>query len=362
MALRFHWSFTQAGDTWRKARTYDSLSGVPDLQAHVEFARCAERNGIESLLLAFSFNRPDPVVLATAVGMATERIILMVACRPGVLSPVVFVQQINTVSALVGGRVSINVVAGHSPHEHAYYGDFLGHDERYDRAREFLDICRAFWRGEAEVTYEGRHYRIERGRLKTPFLAAEGSGPEIYLGGNSPPAEDLAARHASCLLRYPDTPERMRPGAAVLARTGTRAGVRIALVGRPTREEAVAAALAVQSRARELSQGQRRQFVGRTDSVAFRSTLALADAPDGEWLKPWLWTGAVPYVGEVCLVGSAADIAAALLEYGEAGVTDFLFSGWPDETEMDFFGGEILPLVRRAEQAAQPAAASRTAR
>ena len=87
MPLRFHWSLTQAGDTWRKARTYDALSGVPDFDAHVEFCRCAERNGIESLLLAFSFNRPDPLVLATALGMATESIILMVACRSGVFAP-----------------------------------------------------------------------------------------------------------------------------------------------------------------------------------------------------------------------------------------------------------------------------------
>jgi alkanesulfonate monooxygenase len=363
MALRFHWSFTQAGDTWRKARTYDGLSGVPDLEAHVEFARCAERNGIESLLLAFSFNRPDPIVLATAVGLETERITLMVACRPGVISPVAFVQQVNTVAALTGGRVSINVVAGHSPHEHAYYGDFLGHDERYERAGEFLDVCRAFWQGVGEVSYEGRHYRVERGRLETPFVSPNAAAPEIYLGGNSAQAEELAARHASCLLRYPDAPERLRPGAERLIRAGARAGIRIALVGRPSRDEAVAAALAVQARARELSQGQRRQFVDRTDSVAFRSTLDLADAAEGEWLKPWLWTGAVPFVGEVCLVGTAEEIAAGLLEYGAAGVTDFLFSGWPDEAEMDFFGREVLPRIRQAEEAAgQAAMAFRTAR
>ena len=43
---------------------------------------------------------------------------------------------------LTGGRVSLNIVAGHSPDEQRYYGDFLTHDERYERTDEFLTICR----------------------------------------------------------------------------------------------------------------------------------------------------------------------------------------------------------------------------
>src|SRR5438445_4547148 len=39
-----------------------------------------------------------------------QAIKFMIACRPGVVSPTVFVQQINTVSALTGGRVHINIV------------------------------------------------------------------------------------------------------------------------------------------------------------------------------------------------------------------------------------------------------------
>src|SRR4029077_9645182 len=99
----------------------------------------------------------------------------MVACRPGLITPTLFVQQVNTLSTLIGGRVSINIVAGHTPNELRYYGDSLPHDERYARTDEFLTICRAFWaRGEdGEVDFEGRHYRIDRGRLNTPFLAPE---------------------------------------------------------------------------------------------------------------------------------------------------------------------------------------------
>lgn len=351
MPLRFHWSLSQAGDRWRKAQAPAAQSGVPDLPAHVEFCRCAERNGIDSLLLAFSFARPDPVVLASALGVATTSVTLMIAGRPGVFAPAVFVQQINTLSALLGGRVSVNLVAGHSPHEHAYYGDFLGHDERYDRAGEFLDVCAAFWRrdGEvkAEVEHHGRYYQVEKGRLGTPFVSPGRTAPEIYLSGNSSQAEALAARHASCLLRYPDTPERLRESVRPLLDQGVEVGLRLAILGRPTGAEARRDAAAMLEQAASRSGTVRRDFVRRTDSVAFRSTLDLAESGGSPWLTPYLYTGLVPYLGEVCLVGSAGEIAAGLQELGDAGISQFLLSGWPDEEEMNFFGREILPILRR---------------
>lgn len=342
MPLRFHWSLSQAGDRWRKTLAPAAQSGVPNLPAHVEFCRCAERNGIDSLLLAFSFARPDPVVLASALGVATTSITLMIAGRPGVFAPAVFVQQINTLSALLGGRVSVNLVAGHSPHEHGYYGDFLGHDERYSRAGELLDICAAFWRRDGDVEYHGLYYQVEKGRLGTPFVSARRTAPEIYLSGNSPQAEALAARHASCLLRYPDTPERLRGSVRPLVDQGVEVGLRLAILGRPTGEEARRDAAALREEAARRAGTVRRDFVGRTDSVAFHSTLDLADG-DSPWLTSSLWTGLVPYLGEVCLVGSADDIATGILELADAGISQFLLSGWPDEEEMEFFGREILP-------------------
>ncbi len=90
----------------------------------------------------------------------------------------------------------------------------------------------------------------------------------------------------------------------------------------------------------------------KTDSVAFRLTLKLAEEDESKWLTPTLGAGLVPYFGEACLVGAADDIAAALIEFKRVGITQFLFSGWPDQEEMSFFGREILPRVRELESAA----------
>ena len=93
-----------------------------------------------------------------------------------------------------------------------------------------------------------------------------------------------------------------------------------------------------------------KEFAQRSDSVAFGSTLALAERKP-EWLTNCLWSGAVPYLGapSIALVGSFEEIADALWEYKQAGITQFLFMGWPDVDEMKLFSSEVLPLVRARE-------------
>src|ERR1044072_6211662 len=167
--LRFHWSMSAAGDATRATKARADVSGVPDLEAHVEFCRSAEQAGVEYLLTAFGSHPPDAGGLAAALGMASERIKFLVAVRSGVCSPTAFVQQINTISVLTGGRVGLNFVNGHSESEQRYYGDFLDHDQRYARGDEFLDVCRALWAGRGPVTYTGRHFRVEDAALNTPF-------------------------------------------------------------------------------------------------------------------------------------------------------------------------------------------------
>ena len=195
-------------------------SGVPDLKALAAFCRLAERCGIETVLTAFGFHRPDPIVLATALGMMTERITFLVAVRSGLGSPTAFVQQVNSVAAVTGGRIALNVVAGHTPDEQRGYGDFLAHDERYARTDEFLSVCRSLWTADGPVSFEGKYYqdpersaeyavRIRRGRARKFFLEVTRPRPPTW------------PRHASCLLRLPKAPIRMKPEVERLTAHGT---------------------------------------------------------------------------------------------------------------------------------------------
>ena len=351
--LRFHWSMSSAGDKLRRAKARTALSGIPDLDALVRFCRHAEDCGFESLLTAFSFARPDPLTLASALGMLTTKIKFMVAVRSGTISPTLFVQQVNTVASLTGGRICVNVVAGHTPDELHYYGDFLAHDERYERTDEFLAICNAFWRRESDVDYEGAHYRIAGGKLNVPFIAPDRSRPELFIGGNSTLAEDLAIRHCDCLWRMPEPVEKIRASAARVLRAGREVGILTSIIARSSRSAAVDAAQALIEEIGGEACTTHHQIERKLDSVAFTAMYRMA-RNEAAWPAPYLWTGAVPYFGapSIALVGSFDEIADALLAYKSAGISQFLFLGWPDLEEMTLFHDEVLPRVRALEEVA----------
>src|SRR5262249_43580514 len=156
MPLRFHWRLPQGGERAWASRSFQASlkeTGLPDLESQVDFCLRAEESGIDSLLIDFGWSKPDPMLLAAAIGRDAARIKFIIAYRSGIISPTSFVQQLNTLSCLINGRFSLNIVAGHSPEEQKYYGDFLPHDARYERTEEFLAVCHAFWKSDSDVNF-----------------------------------------------------------------------------------------------------------------------------------------------------------------------------------------------------------------
>ena len=324
-----------------------SPAALPDMEGWVKFARCAEESGIESVLLSFSRYEPDTILIACAVGRATKNLKFIVAYRMGLMQPTTFVQQINTLSGLIDGRVALNVVAGSSMAEQRGYGDFLEHDERYARAEEFLGICRSLWSKTGAVDFEGKYCRVEHAQLNTPFLAPDRDAPEIYISGHSEQAQQLALTRGSSWLRLIDTPEKLAPLVGRFRDQGIEVSLRLAIICRSTHEEAVKAGKAMLPD-EEISK-QERTILSTSDSQTLKSALAAAD--DVGWLSRNLWAGLVPYYGSsaMTLVGSPQDLADLFLEYKRIGITQFIISGWPKLDEMVIFGREVLPLVRKAE-------------
>jgi alkanesulfonate monooxygenase len=239
-------------------------------------------------------------------------------------------------------------VAGSSTAEQRGYGDFLDHDERYARADEFLAVCHRFWEGEGEVDFDGRYFRVEGGKLHTPFLGLERSGPEIYVSGHSEQAQQLALARGSCWLRLIDTPEKLRPIVTHFREQGVEVCLRLCVICRPTRDEAISAAEALLPD--DDTGRQERGILTRSDSQTLKQALAAAD--DVGWLSRNLWAGLVPFYGSsaITLLGSPEELAESFLEYKRIGVTQFIISGWPKLEEMNIFGREVLPLIRDAER------------
>lgn len=364
--LKIHWRLCQGGDAYNRSRgtmAVDSATALPQIEKQLAFANMAEKLGIDSLLVDFGYNKPDSIVLSTALGLMTEKIKLIIACRSGLMSPTYFVQQLNTLSSLIPGRLSLNVVAGHSPGEQKYYGDFMPHDQRFSRTEEYLTICRELWNNNREnqlstVDFTGKYYRIENARLNTPFTNATAAyattaarrRPELFIAGSSTQAQALTKKVGDTWISVAETPKAMAHDIEQMRSFGKEVAIRLSIICRPTKKEAVAAAY------RLIKSGERgeteKKFVRQSDSVGINRAYKRALDTDKNWLTECLWNGAVKTHGapSIALVGDAEEIAAAILEYKQLGISQMILSGWPQYEEMSIFGQEILPLLRRGEQ------------
>jgi alkanesulfonate monooxygenase len=359
MPLRFHWMLPKSNELEMtsvaaaarfrvESLSEGSPAAVPELPGWLRFGRHAEQAGIDSVLIAFSRYEPDPLLIACALGQGLARLGFIIAVRTGLVAPTLLVQQVNTLAGLIGGRVSLNLVAGSSRMEQRGYGDFLPHDERYARAEEFLAICAAVWRrgpNQPGVDFAGRHSRVEGAELRTPFVAPGRTAPEIHVSGHSEVAERLAACGASCWTRVIDTPEALRDPIARARAHGLEVCLRLCVICRPTRDEALS--VIDELLADPVVTGSDR--AARDDSQMYREALER----QASWLDDRLWAGLAAVRGPVwtTLVGTPDEVAAALLEYGRLGVTQFILSGWPELDEVERFGREVIPRVRAAEAA-----------
>jgi len=329
----------------REALLGASAAARPDIDGWTSFARRAEESGIESVLIALNSHEPDPLVVSCALGQATRNLRFIVAYRSGLVQPTSFVHQINTLSTLIQGRVAVNLIADNSTAEQHGYGDFLDHDEQTERNQEFLTICNAFWRNRSEVSFDGRHYRVEKGKLHTPFSARDRRAPEIYVSGHPASAERLALAGGTCLLRVADNPQQLRSWIAVARSREIEVCLRLCVVCRPTREEAVSVAQSL------LPEDEQAAAQKKDKVLVCREASAMVNRENG-WLTQSLWAGLAQHYGPVwtALVGTPHEIARALLEYKAIGVTQFIMSGWPEIDEVTNFGRQVLPLVREGEE------------
>ena len=174
----------------------------------------------------------------------SERLKFLVAFRPGLTSPTLAAQMAATFQNLSGGRLLLNVVTGGESHEQRAYGDFLDKDERYAALRR-VPRDRAPALGRGEVDLRGPSTSASRARRSQQLPDPV---PEIYFGGSSPAAGDVAAKHADVYLTWGEPPAAVAEkiawirGLAEQQGREIRFGIRMHTITRDTSEEAWAEA------------------------------------------------------------------------------------------------------------------------
>ncbi|MFE9429033.1 LLM class flavin-dependent oxidoreductase [Kitasatospora sp. NPDC006697] len=356
MALTLHWFLPTTGDSRQVVGGgHGSTPGTaggdrpPSVEYLGQIARTAEQLGFAGALTPTGAWCEDAWLTTAMLTQVTERLRFLVAFRPGLLSPTLAAQMAASYQNQSRGRLLLNVVTGGESAEQRAFGDFLDKEGRYARTDEFLEITGRLWRGEA-VDHHGPHLRVEGARLnRLPDPV-----PEVYFGGSSPAAEQVAARHADVYLTWGEPPdqvaakiERIRRLAAEHGRS-PRFGIRLPTITRDTAAEAWTEAgrllagmdperirttqLAL---ARSESEGQRRMrelHGGRTDRLEVAPNL-------------WAGIGLVRGGAGTALVGDHRQVADRIEEYHRLGIDEFILSGVPHLEEAYQVGEGVLPLL-----------------
>jgi len=317
-------------------------------------AKAHEDAGFDRALIAFNSSAPDSILVAGHAASVTGRLGFMIAHRPGFTAPTLAARQFATLDQFTGGRIAVHIISGGSDKEQRQDGDFLTHDERYARTGEYLDIVRRIWTSDTPFDHDGRFYRFEGGFsgvkcIQKPHIP-------VYFGGSSEPAIAVVGRHADVYALWGEsyaqvceTIARVRASAAQHGRE-----VRFSLSLRPiladTEEQAWARADAILERVREL--GARNQL-GMTHmaGMSVGSQRLLAAAAQGSRLDKRLWTAVVEATGArgntTALVGTVEQVAEALLDYYDLGITTFLIRGFDPLEDTVAYGRSLLPLTRQ---------------
>ncbi|WP_299003203.1 LLM class flavin-dependent oxidoreductase [uncultured Shewanella sp.] len=348
--VRFLWSIPVGGE--QKEASSSRKIGF-NLEGMIDYAQRAEAMGIEQLLLGVGFHCPDPIAYVGSLIRATSKIKFLLAYRAGTVAPTTFVQIINTLSSLGEDRLSLNMLAGISPTEQRYYGDHLQKEHRQQRLDEFVGVCCRFWQNNGlPVDHKGEFYHIEQGQLHTPYCNQKRSMPELFVSGNSAKSMKIAADHNATWLRYSDTVDNIAVDIKSAVKAGVKVGLRMSVIVRPTREEAQQKIAEMMSGADEQWAEVIKNFASTCDSTAVKSVFDIANEASNDWADPYIWTGAVPFRGgpSLALVGTPDEVADYIMRYKSAGVSVFLFSGWPQLEEMDLFTSLVIPKVRERER------------
>ena len=362
MTVTLHWFLPTNGDSRSDLSLGNAVGSAgsradrrdgeraPDVAYMGQIARSAEQLGFDAALLPTSSWCEDGWVMGAALSQVTERFRFLIAFRPGLTSPTLAAHQAAAFQRVSGGRLILNVVTGGDDAEQRRFGDHLSKEERYARCGEFLHIVRELWSGEP-VTFHGRHYTIDEARV----IPAD-RWPDLYFGGSSAPALQVAAAEADVYLTWGEPPEAV---ADKLARVGEiaaakgrelRYGIRLHVISRDTAEEAWAQAdrLLAGLSAEQIERSQKIQRASGSEGQR-RMTELHGGRTDSLEISPNLWAGVGLVRGGAgtALVGSHEQVADRIAEYHELGIDEFILSGYPHLEETYSVGEGVMPVLRR---------------
>jgi alkanesulfonate monooxygenase len=349
--------FLGMGATNDGSETNRRSGGSFDPEFTIRLARAHEENGWDRVLTAYGSGTPDPAQAAAWIAMNTETLQILLAHRPNLSIPTFAAKTFATLDHISDGRLTIHFITGGNDHEQQREGDFFGHDERYSRTREYIQICKKVWASHEAFDHEGEHYRFYD--FVSDIFPVQDPGPAISFGGSSDAAYAVGAAEADiyCLWGEPlaDTAEqiaRVRRETEALGRPMPRIQVAFRPILAPTEEQAWERAEDIVARINS-RRNPKNPWVRRTGGKAPENTGSkrlMEIAERGERFDRALYTATAKATGgsgnSNALVGTPETVAAALMDYVHLGVDILSARGYDSLDDAIDFGKHVIPIVR----------------
>jgi FMNH2-dependent dimethyl sulfone monooxygenase len=332
-----------------------------DIDYNRKLAQIAEANGFEYALSQIRFtagygadNQHESVSFSHALLAATEKLKVIAALLPGPWNPALAAKQIATINHLTNGRVAVNIVSGWFRGEFSAIGEhWLDHDERYRRSEEFIRALKGIWT-EDNFTFRGDFYRFQDYTMKPKPIDPQ---PEIFQGGSSRAARDMAAKVSDWYFTNGNTPEEIAKqvndirAKAAEHNHHVKIGVNAFAIARETEQEAREVLAEIIAKANPEA----------VHGFAHEVKNAGKASPEGQgnWAKS-SFEDLVQYNDgfRSNLIGTPRQIAERIIALKDAGADLILLGFLHFQEEVAFFGEHVLPLVRELESRRELAVAA----
>ncbi|MGR8948123.1 MAG: LLM class flavin-dependent oxidoreductase [Gammaproteobacteria bacterium] len=223
---------------WKHPADRSSL-GYKDVNYWVDLAKTLERGCFDSLFLAdvhgtynvykgsrdtavrhtVQFPSNDPTLVISAMAYATKSLGFACTYSTSYFAPYQTAKLFSTLDHLTNGRIAWNVVTSYlqDANENFGIGEQMAHDERYDRADEYMEVVYKLWEHSweedaairdmaadvhndpqkvHEINHQGKYFNVPGPHMCEPSLQRT---PVLFQAGGSPRGVAFAGKHAECV-------------------------------------------------------------------------------------------------------------------------------------------------------------------
>lgn len=321
-----------------------------DVEYNLKLAQKAEEEGFYAILFPTRYlgadtksenidGQLDPISLASAISIKTEKLHLITAVLPGFIHPTVLAKIGSTLDHISQGRWHVNIVSGWFKEEQEKLGiPWIDHKDRYKRSEEYIEVLKGLWQ-QQNFEFEGEFYSIKKGNL-LPFPVQK-PYPPIFQGGNSRQAQELAGKVSDWYFMNGASIEELviqMDSVTEIANQYNRKvrfAVNAFIIAKETEQEALK---------------EYEHILANTDQKVIEQFKEKAKEAKGMWQKK---DDIVSFVAnnegfKTGLIGSYEQIAKKINDLEEAGIELILLSFRYPLEELELFGKKVKPLIKKS--------------